>query len=120
MGGLLAKSKETKPKPKATVKRTEPAQPNGFGQSSQQNDANVNAPAHSAYGGRSDIVSISNVSNASQDNRVLWTDEELLSQLRHIDRHTSANIVRLFDEGNTIPFICRYRREMINHMDADE
>lgn len=29
------------------------------------------------------------------------------------------NISQLFREENTIPFIVRYRKEMINHMDAD-
>lgn len=48
-----------------------------------------------------------------------WTAEELLSNLQHIDRATSANIIRLFDEDNTIPFICRYRRELTGNMDAD-
>lgn len=49
-----------------------------------------------------------------------WTDEQLLSQFQFLDYETSANIVRLFDEGNTIPFICRYRRELINNLDADK
>lgn len=49
-----------------------------------------------------------------------WTDEELLCQLRFLDPDTSSNIVRLFDEGNTIPFMCRYRRELIGNRDADE
>lgn len=48
-----------------------------------------------------------------------WTADELLSQLQHIDRTTSANIIRLFDDDNTIPFICRYRRELIGKIDPD-
>lgn len=49
-----------------------------------------------------------------------WTDEQLLSQLQSLDFDTSSNIVRLFDEGNTIPFMCRYRRELIDNLDADK
>lgn len=49
-----------------------------------------------------------------------WTDEQLLSQLQYLDFDTSTNIVRLFDEGNTIPFMCRYRRELIGNFDADK
>lgn len=49
-----------------------------------------------------------------------WTDEQLLSQLQYLDFDTSSNIVRLFDEGNTIPFMCRYRRELIGNLDADK
>lgn len=49
-----------------------------------------------------------------------WTDGQLLSQLQYLDIGTSSNIVRLFDEGNTIPFMCRYRRELIGNLDADK
>lgn len=49
-----------------------------------------------------------------------WTDEELLAQLKFLDSDTSSNIVRMFDEGNTIPFMCRYRRELIGNRNADE
>lgn len=52
--------------------------------------------------------------------RKTWTDEELLCQLKFLDFDVSSNIVRLFDEGNTIPFMCRYRRELIGNRDADE
>lgn len=56
----------------------------------------------------------------SKTTRKTWTDEELLCQLKFLDHDTSSNIVRLFDEGNTIPFMCRYRRELIGNRDADE
>lgn len=56
----------------------------------------------------------------SKSNRKKWTDEELLCQLKFLDYDTSSNIVQLFDEGNTIPFMCRYRRELIGNRDADE
>lgn len=52
--------------------------------------------------------------------RKTWTDEELLAELKYLDRKTSANIVHLFDDGNTIPFMCRYRRELIGNLSADE
>lgn len=48
-----------------------------------------------------------------------WTAEQLLSNLQNLDRTTSANIIRLFDDENTIPFICRYRRELTGNMDPD-
>lgn len=57
---------------------------------------------------------------ASKTTRNKWTDEELLSQIQLLDAETSSNIVRMFDEGNTIPFMCRYRREMIGNLSADE
>lgn len=30
-----------------------------------------------------------------------------------------VNIIALLREENTVPFMVRYRKEMINHMDAD-
>lgn len=50
---------------------------------------------------------------------VSWTAEQLLSNLQNIDLTTSANIIRLFDEDNTIPFICRYRRELTGNIEPD-
>ncbi|KAL5284637.1 SRBD1 family protein [Megaselia abdita] len=45
-----------------------------------------------------------------------WNIFELLSETEHIDCNTSRNIVDLFDNENTIPFICRYRRDLIGHI----
>lgn len=50
---------------------------------------------------------------------ISWTAEQLLSNLQNIDLATSANIIRLFDEDNTIPFICRYRRELTGNIEPD-
>lgn len=49
-----------------------------------------------------------------------WSDEQLLAELKHLDRQTSLNIVKMFDEGSTIPFMCRYRRELIANLSPDE
>lgn len=56
----------------------------------------------------------------SKTNRKQWTDEQLLGQLKLLNHETSSNIVRMFDEGSTIPFMCRYRRELIGNLSADE
>lgn len=48
-----------------------------------------------------------------------WSTSQLLAELQDLDEKTSANIVRLFDDDNTIPFICRYRRELTGDIDAD-
>lgn len=60
-------------------------------------------------------------SNANKSNKSsTWLDEQLLAELKHLDRQTSLNIVKMFDEGSTIPFMCRYRREMIGNLSPDE
>lgn len=61
------------------------------------------------------------LSKASSDIRFTeqWTPQQLLADIQNLDERTSANIIRLFDEDNTIPFICRYRRELTGDIDAD-
>ncbi|XP_068597742.1 S1 RNA-binding domain-containing protein 1 [Brachionichthys hirsutus] len=48
-----------------------------------------------------------------------WDMIETLSTLSCVDRWVCVNIIRLLREENTVPFIVRYRKEMINNMDAD-
>ena len=43
--------------------------------------------------------------------------EEILSQELHQKQEYIENVVRLLDEGNTIPFIARYRKELHGAMD---
>lgn len=69
---------------------------------------------------RSISPSLSTSSRPSRSIRKTWTDEELLCKLKFLNPETSSNIVRLFDEGNTIPFMCRYRREIIGNLGPDE
>lgn len=49
-----------------------------------------------------------------------WTDEQLLSEIQNIDHRTSANIIKLLNNDNTIPFICRYRKELIGDLTPDQ
>ncbi|KAI3363385.1 hypothetical protein L3Q82_012001 [Scortum barcoo] len=48
-----------------------------------------------------------------------WDLIELLSSLACVEQWVCVNIITLLREENTVPFIVRYRKEMINHMDAD-
>ncbi|MED6288610.1 hypothetical protein CHARACLAT_028298, partial [Characodon lateralis] len=48
-----------------------------------------------------------------------WDLVELLSTLTCVERWICANIITLLSDENTVPFMVRYRKEMINHMDAD-
>lgn len=49
-----------------------------------------------------------------------WTDETLLSELESIDYNISRNIIKLFSEDNTIPFIARYRKDLTGHMSPEK
>ncbi|XP_055851077.1 S1 RNA-binding domain-containing protein 1-like isoform X2 [Episyrphus balteatus] len=42
-----------------------------------------------------------------------WNVHERLAEEEHIDTLSARNIVTLFEGENTIPFICRYRQDMI-------
>lgn len=99
-----AKSKETTTKSKETTTKSK--------ETTTKSKTKTTKPKDDA------VIAIA--SSTSENSPKLWSDEELLCQLRNIDSKTSANIIKMFDEGNTIPFMCRYRREMIDHMDADE
>ena len=44
---------------------------------------------------------------------------QLLSTMTVVERWVCVNIVKLLREENTVPFMVRYRKDMINHMDAD-
>ncbi|KAM3855530.1 S1 RNA-binding domain-containing protein 1 [Vipera latastei] len=48
-----------------------------------------------------------------------WDIVQVLSQRTDIEEWMCANIVKLFNDDNTIPFIVRYRKELINNMEAD-
>lgn len=48
-----------------------------------------------------------------------WDMIELLSTLACVEHWVCVNVITLLREDNTVPFIVRYRKEMINHMDAD-
>uniref|UniRef100_A0A8C7YBX5 S1 RNA binding domain 1 n=1 Tax=Oryzias sinensis TaxID=183150 RepID=A0A8C7YBX5_9TELE len=47
------------------------------------------------------------------------TVKHLLSALTCVEKWVCANIILLLREENTVPFMVRYRKEMINHLDAD-
>ncbi|CAD6991083.1 unnamed protein product [Ceratitis capitata] len=48
--------------------------------------------------------------------RKVWRVDELLAEKENVEPGTAKNIVQLLENENTIPFICRYRRDLINHI----
>lgn len=42
-----------------------------------------------------------------------WTEPQLLAEIQHIDYELAKNVIQLFQDDNEIPFICRYRKELI-------
>ncbi|XP_069811075.1 S1 RNA-binding domain-containing protein 1 [Dendropsophus ebraccatus] len=58
-------------------------------------------------------------SSGSDGTDMNWNVVEVLSERTNIEPWVCSNIVQLFQDENTIPFIARYRKELINNLDAD-
>lgn len=54
------------------------------------------------------------------DVKLEWDDYELLSEKNLLPETTSKNIITLFKEECTIPFIARYRKSLIGDMSPDD
>ncbi|KAL2083365.1 hypothetical protein ACEWY4_021138 [Coilia grayii] len=48
-----------------------------------------------------------------------WDPIQVLAQRTGVEQWVCVNVAQLLREENTIPFLVRYRKQMINYMDAD-
>lgn len=64
--------------------------------------------------------SLFQASNFNKYDMKPWNDAQLLAELQQIDCYTSANIIKSFNDDHTIPFMCRYRRELIGDLSPDQ
>ncbi|XP_057353230.1 S1 RNA-binding domain-containing protein 1 isoform X1 [Manis pentadactyla] len=62
---------------------------------------------------------LANANNIKEEVEMNWDIVQVLSERTNIELWVCANIIRLFNDDNTIPFIIRYRKELINNLDAD-
>lgn len=83
-------------------------------------DGNVITTTNGLKTSNKKIQSSASQRDVSQHSTNTWTDVELLSELQNIDLRRSSNIIKLFEDDNTIPFICRYRKDMIGNIEADQ
>ncbi|XP_058990550.1 S1 RNA-binding domain-containing protein 1 isoform X3 [Mustela lutreola] len=60
-----------------------------------------------------------NTNSIKEEVEMNWDIVQVLSERTNIELWVCANIIRLFNDDNTIPFIIRYRKELINNLDAD-
>ncbi|EFA10546.1 Transcription elongation factor SPT6-like Protein [Tribolium castaneum] len=49
-----------------------------------------------------------------------WSDHELVAEQLGLGLNVAKNVVKLFEDGNTVPFIARYRRDVTNNLDAEQ
>ncbi|XP_060529057.1 S1 RNA-binding domain-containing protein 1 [Cylas formicarius] len=59
-----------------------------------------------------------NVDESKKINPV-WEDYEILTDRNDISPQTAKNLIKLFDEGVSIPFIARYRKSVTQNMSPD-
>ncbi|XP_069000462.1 S1 RNA-binding domain-containing protein 1 [Embiotoca jacksoni] len=69
--------------------------------------------------GRPTALPSSEAQSVRNELDMTWDLIELLATLTCVERWVCANIIALLREENTVPFMVRYRKEKINHMDAD-
>ncbi|KAM4021522.1 LOW QUALITY PROTEIN: S1 RNA-binding domain-containing protein 1-like [Anomaloglossus baeobatrachus] len=58
-------------------------------------------------------------SSASQSSDMNWNIADVLSERTNVEPWVCSNLIQFFQDENTIPFIARYRKELINNLDAD-
>ncbi|XP_059488689.1 S1 RNA-binding domain-containing protein 1-like isoform X2 [Neocloeon triangulifer] len=58
--------------------------------------------------------------NDDDDCIVIWESADVLCRSQNIAPNVAKNLVTLFDNENTIPFIARYRRGLTNNMEAEQ
>ncbi|XP_028128698.2 uncharacterized protein YdcI [Diabrotica virgifera virgifera] len=49
-----------------------------------------------------------------------WKDHELLAENMNLSKHIAYNVINLFNDGSTIPFIARYRRTQTGNMTPED
>ncbi|KAL1452427.1 hypothetical protein WDU94_006661 [Cyamophila willieti] len=53
-------------------------------------------------------------------NETYWRDEELLAEMCSCEKYVAWNFIKLINSDNTIPFIARYRKEMVQNYEAEK
>lgn len=61
-----------------------------------------------------------NVERCDSSDFPLWDFSEVLSETTGVRLQVAKNIVKLINEENTLPFIARYRKSMIDHMSPEK
>ncbi|RXN28296.1 S1 RNA-binding domain-containing 1 [Labeo rohita] len=94
------------------VKKEEPDDSFTFEEPAQKKQKTTNAAQ-----GRP--IKLRSGNSCVEDLQMNWDPIQVLAVKTGVEQWVCANIVQLFQEENTIPFMVRYRKELINHMDAD-
>ncbi|XP_066535847.1 S1 RNA-binding domain-containing protein 1 [Hoplias malabaricus] len=94
------------------VKKEEPEDDYNFDEHVQKKQKTTNSPQ-----GRP--IKVKSANNLRDELQMNWDPIQVLAEKTGVEQWVCVNISQLIREENTIPFIVRYRKELINHMDAD-
>uniref|UniRef100_A0A671L768 S1 RNA-binding domain-containing protein 1-like n=1 Tax=Sinocyclocheilus anshuiensis TaxID=1608454 RepID=A0A671L768_9TELE len=94
------------------VKKEEPDDSFTFDEPAQKKQRTTNAAQ-----GRP--IKLKSGNSCVEDIEMNWVPIQVLAEKTGVEQWVCANIAKLFQEENTVPFMVRYRKELINHMDAD-
>lgn len=64
-------------------------------------------------------IKLKSTGSVLEDLQMNWDPIRVLAEKAGVAQWVCMNIAQLLEEENTIPFMVRYRKELINHMDAD-
>ncbi|XP_040286259.1 S1 RNA-binding domain-containing protein 1 isoform X1 [Bufo bufo] len=65
------------------------------------------------------VVKYKGTTSGSDGSDMNWNIVEVLSDRTNIEPWVCSNLIQLFQDDNTIPFIARYRKELIKNLDAE-
>uniref|UniRef100_W5UB68 S1 RNA-binding domain-containing protein 1 n=1 Tax=Ictalurus punctatus TaxID=7998 RepID=W5UB68_ICTPU len=94
------------------VKKEEPEDDFNFDEPVQKKRKTTSAP-------QGKPVNIKSANTLRDELQMNWDPVQVLAEKTGVEQWVCGNIAQLLREENTIPFMVRYRKELINHMDAD-
>ncbi|XP_048060568.1 S1 RNA-binding domain-containing protein 1 isoform X1 [Megalobrama amblycephala] len=94
------------------MKKEEPDDSFTFEEPAQKKQKTTNMPQ-----GRP--IKLKSGNSCVEDLQMNWDPIRVLAEKTGVEQWVCMNIAQLFQGENTIPFMVRYRKELINHMDAD-
>uniref|UniRef100_A0AAR2KXD3 S1 RNA-binding domain-containing protein 1 n=1 Tax=Pygocentrus nattereri TaxID=42514 RepID=A0AAR2KXD3_PYGNA len=110
--GVLLGEEPSSSKPTSMVKKEEPEDDFTFDEPAQKKQKTITAPQ-----GRP--IKLKSGNSLGDELQMTWDLIKVLAEKSGVKEWVCSNIVNLLRDENTIPFIVRYRKELINHMDAD-
>lgn len=49
-----------------------------------------------------------------------WDPAQVIAERQNVEEWAARNVVTMFDQENTLPFIARYRKEKTGNMDVEK